>query len=136
MHRAPFLIVTAIGEGGTGLLLLVWPAVPLGLLLGADESAPQTLLVARLAGAALLAIGIACWPPQRNPGCSAQLGLLAALLVYDLTAAGLLAYARLGLGMVGLALWPAVVLHSALAVWCIFCLSAKPLVYPFLTRRP
>ena len=44
------------------------------------------------------------------------------MLIYDVAAAALLAYAGLVLNMVGLALWPAVVLHAALAGWCVVCL--------------
>ncbi len=57
MHRAAFLLITAVGEGVTGLFLLLWPAVPLALLLGVQAAAPETLLVARVAGTALIAIG-------------------------------------------------------------------------------
>ena len=41
------------------------------------------------------------------------------MLIYDVAAAALLAYAGLALSLVGIALWPAVVLHAALAVWCV-----------------
>jgi hypothetical protein len=42
---------------------------------------------------------------------------------YDVAAAVILAYAGLSLSFVGVALWPAVVLHAALAVWCVLCLG-------------
>jgi hypothetical protein len=125
MNRAYLLIVTAFGEVGTGLLLLVLPSVPLALLLGVEGAAPETLFVARIAGAALLAIGIACWLARHDHGRLAQLGLLAGVLIYDVAAAALLAYAGFVLRMVGLALWPAAVLHAALAFWCIVCLAVK-----------
>ena len=32
-------------------------------------------------------------------------------------------YAGLGLGLSGIGLWPAVALHSTLAVWCVACLK-------------
>jgi hypothetical protein len=86
---------------------------------------PFSSPVTRLAGAALLAIGIACWLARNDHGRAAQIGLLAGVLIYDVAAAALLAYAGLVLHMVGLALWPAVVLHAALAFWCIVCLAVK-----------
>jgi hypothetical protein len=126
MHRANLLIVTALGETGTGLLLLVWPPVLLALLLGVNQASPETTCCARIAGAALLAIGVACWLGRSDTRSSAQLGLLIGVLIYDVAAALILAYTGLFVTLVGMALWPAVVLHAALAVWCALCLWAKP----------
>jgi hypothetical protein len=127
MHRAELLIVTAFLELGTALLLLFVPAVPLALLLGVGETAPETLLVARVAGAALLAIGVASWLARNAERSPAQLGLLIGIQIYDWGAAALLAYGALGLAMVGIALWPAVVIHAALAIWSLLSLrSGKP----------
>jgi hypothetical protein len=121
MHRTNLLIVTALLELGTGLLLLLVPALPLALLLNVTERASETLIVARVAGAALLAIGVTCWLARRDGPNPAQHGVLAGVLLYDVAAAGLLAYAGLFLNLAGIALWPAVVLHTMLAVWCVFC---------------
>jgi hypothetical protein len=126
MHRAYLLIVTAVGEGGTGLLLLVFPSVLLALLLGVDQASPEVTCVARITGAALLALGVACWLGRSDEHSPAQLGLLTGVLIYDLAAAGILAHAGLYLRLAGIALWPAVVLHTALAVWCVVCLLLKP----------
>jgi hypothetical protein len=126
MHRTYLLIVTALGEGGTGLLLLVWPSVLLALLLGVDQASPETFACARIAGAALVAIGVACWLGRTDHSHAAQRGLLLGVLTYDLLAAGVLAYTGWFLSLAGIALWPAVVLHAALAVWCVACLAVKP----------
>jgi hypothetical protein len=125
MCRTYFLIATAFGEGGTGLLLLAVPSVPMALLLGVERAAPETLFVARITGAALVALGVACWVARSDRGCPALLGLLAGVLVYDVAAAALLTYAGSVLSLVGLTLWPAVVLHAALAFWCMVCLAIK-----------
>jgi hypothetical protein len=119
------LIVTALIEAGTGLLLLVLPSLPIALLLGVEHSAAETILVARITGAALLAFGVACWFAPNEHDRRAQVGLLTAILLYDLTAAALLAYAGLVLSMAGLALWPAVVIHAALALWCVAIVLGK-----------
>jgi hypothetical protein len=126
MYRTYFWIVTGIGEGATGLFLLLLPSVPLALLIGVQSAAIETILVSRLAGVALIAIGIACWFARNDYTHSADCGLLTGLLIYNVGAAGLLAYAGAALNLVGLALWPAVVLHAGLAIWCIFCFSVKP----------
>lgn len=122
MRRTYLLIATAFGEGGIGLLLLVWPSVPLALLLGVDQASPEVVIVARISGAALLALGVACWLARNDPNSSAQRGLLLGILLYDLAAAGILAYAGWFLGLAGIALWPAVGLHFALAVCCVTCI--------------
>jgi len=119
MQTKWFLIVTAFAEAGTGLCLLVLPAVPIALLLGLTQAAPETLLICRIAGAALLCIGIASCLARNDQRTPAQLGLLTGILLYDLAAAVLLGFAGVALNMVGLALWPAVVLHALLAAWCV-----------------
>jgi hypothetical protein len=124
MRPAPLFIVTAVLEAGTALLLLFVPAVPLTLLLGLEQAAPEALLVARVAGVALLAIGVACWLARGDERSAARVGLLIGILIYDIGAAALLVYAGLGLGMAVLALWPAVVIHVALAVWGVLSLRA------------
>jgi hypothetical protein len=118
-------MVTAIFEGATGAALLVAPSVPARLLLGVDQTSPEVAVVARVAGAALLAIGVMCWFARSDRHGSAHLGVLIGVVFYDMAAAGILAYAGLFLDLVGIALWPAVVLHSALAVWCVLSLCIK-----------
>jgi hypothetical protein len=124
MGRAYLLRATALIEVGTGVLLLLVPALPLALLLGVPEGAPEAIFVARVAGAALLALGVACWLGRRDGRNPSQHGLLIGMFLYDVAAAALLAYAASFLNMAGLALWPAVVLHTGLALWCIACLRA------------
>jgi hypothetical protein len=123
MHREYLLIVTAIGEAGTGLLLLVWPPILLALLLGVDQASPETSCCARIAGAALLAIGVVCWLGRSTALGPSQFGLIVGVLIYDVAATAILAYTGLFLRLVGVALWPAVVLHAALAGWCFVCLQ-------------
>ncbi len=119
-------MATAFLEAGTGLLLLFVPAVAIALLLGVEEAAPEALLVARVAGVALLAIGVASWIARKGEQSAAQFGLFVGILIYDSATATRLAYAGLSLGMVGTVLWPAVVIHAALAVWCVLSLRSKP----------
>jgi hypothetical protein len=122
MSRGYLLFVTAIIEAATGLLLLAAPSVPISILLGVSEVSAELSVCARIAGAALLSIGVACWLGRTDKAGPAQRGLVTGALVYDLGAALVLAWAGAFLGFVGLALWPAVALHSGLALWCILCL--------------
>jgi hypothetical protein len=93
------------------------------LLLGVDDISQEVNTVARVAGAALLAIGVSCWLGRFDRHSPAQLGLLIGVLIYDVAAAMLLAYTRLFMDLGGILLWPAVTLHTALAIWCIASLS-------------
>jgi hypothetical protein len=125
MRRRHHLIAMAVGEGSTGLALLVRPSMVLTLLLGVEQAAPETLFFAYIFGAALLAFAAACWAGRNDKDRTAQNGLFVSVLIYDVLASGVLAYTALGLHLGGILLWPAVVLHGALAVWCLLCLSAS-----------
>jgi hypothetical protein len=125
MFRTCLFIATALGEGGIGVLLLVWPPIPLALLLGVDQASPEVVILARVAGAALLALGVACWLGRNDHIGSAQKGLLLGILIYDMAAAGILAYSGWFLGLAGIALWPVVGLHMALALSCVACISVS-----------
>jgi hypothetical protein len=116
-------------------LLLVWPPVLLALLLGVNQASPETTCCARIAGAALLAIGVACWIGRSDTHSSAQLGLLFGALVYDMAVAVILAYTGLFVKLLGIALWPAVLVHATLAVWCVVCLWDQPRDGEVGTRR-
>jgi hypothetical protein len=126
MNRATFLLVTAVVEIGTGLSLLILPGVPLFLLLGSSLSAPQTSIIARVAGAALVSSGVASATARHDNGGPALRGVLAGILIYAGVAAALLAYAGAGMQLAGPALWPAVVLHALLIAWCVLCLRSEP----------
>jgi hypothetical protein len=126
MNRAYFFIVTACLEVVAGLLLLVIPTVPLALLLGVDQAPPEMTCLARITGAALLALGVACWPGRADKHSPLPSGLITGVLIYDVAAAGILAYTGLYLRLASIALWPAVRAPSALAVWCVGCLLVKP----------
>ena len=116
------LIVTAAAEMATGLALLVLPSLVVSLLLGGSLDTPAAQVVARMTGAALLSLGVACWLARNDEMSRAAVGVVAAMLLYNVAAVSVLPYASIGLGLSGIGLWPAVILHVALAVWCIACL--------------
>ena len=134
MRLKALLTVTAVAEIVTGLALLALPAVVLAALLGNQSAVEETLVVGRVAGAALLAIGVASALARDDAGSPALRGVLIGVLAYDALAALLLAHAGLDLQMTGPALWPVVAVHTLLAGWCVLCLqnrvAADPTVSP------
>jgi hypothetical protein len=122
MHRTWLLIVTTFVEVGAGLFLLLLPSIPLALLLGVSSAAPESLIIARVAGAALFAIGVISFLARSEKPGPSLVGVLTGVLLYNVVVAALLAYSGSVLRMVGIALWPAVVLHTSLAAWCVACL--------------
>ena len=55
------LIFAAVAEAATGLALLIAPSLVGQLLLG-EQLTGIAIPVARVAGIALIALGVACWP--------------------------------------------------------------------------
>jgi hypothetical protein len=116
------LSVTALLEAATGFALAASPSLLISLLIGSPLDTRSGSLVGRLAGVALLTLGLVCWLARNDQKSSVTAGPVAAMLFYNVAVAALLAYARLGLGLSGIGLWPTVALHAALALWCIACL--------------
>jgi hypothetical protein len=112
------LAVSAVIELGAGLALLTCPSATAVLLVGVPLEASASLTVARVAGAALLALGVACWLARDNAQSRAARGLLAAMVLYNLGASIVLGADGIGSQPVGSALWPAVVLHAGMTGWC------------------
>lgn len=117
------LLVTALVEVGTGIALLVAPSWVTKLLLGEGLSSPQSLVLGQITGAALTSIGVACWLASRRQP-SGQRGMVGSLLIYNLAVPALLIHAAVAYGIRGIALWPAGILHTILAIWCVLCLRS------------
>jgi hypothetical protein len=79
------------------------------LLFGA-EIAGAGIVMSRIAGIALIALGLACWPSDAA-GCG-----ICGMLTYSLLAALYLSYVAIAGELVGILLWPAVVLHAGLTL--------------------
>jgi hypothetical protein len=95
------------------------------VLVGSPLDTTVALTVARVCGAALLSLGIASWLARGDTQNRAGRGLVAAMLLYNVAVAVILAFAGVGFGLYGVALWPAVVLHLVMAIWCIVCLRRE-----------
>lgn len=117
--------VTSVIELGAGLALLSLPSATAALLVGAPLESPAALSVARVGGAGLLALGVACWLARYDPQSLAARGLVAAMLLYNIAAVAVLAFAGIGFELHSVALWPTVALHAAMTVWCMTSLLRK-----------
>jgi hypothetical protein len=118
------LKLTALIEAATGLGLITVPAVVVRLLLG-SELLGAGIPLGRLTGAPLLTLGIVCWLASSDTQSCAARGIVTAITLYNIGAALILACAGLQLPTVGIGLWPAVILHAAMAVWCVTTLLQK-----------
>ncbi len=92
--------LAAVGEAATGVALLLVPSLVGQLLFGA-EPVGVGVTMARVAGIALIGLGVACWPGPPRVG----------MLTYSAVAALYLAYVGVAGGASGILLWPAVILH-------------------------
>jgi hypothetical protein len=99
------LVLAVVGEASTGMALLIVPSLVGQLLLG-EELTGIAIPVARVAGIALIALGLACWP---GPPLVGMLTYSAAVTLY-------LAYVGFADGLNGILLWPAVVVHAILTL--------------------
>jgi len=98
------LVLAAVGEVATGAALLLVPSLVGQLLLG-TELTGVAVTVARVAGIALIGLGVACWPGTPLIG----------MLIYSAAVTLYLAYLGIAGSVNGILLWPAVVLHAVLS---------------------
>lgn len=110
--------IIAIAETAVGLGLIAFPSSVTSLLLGSALDTAVAATVARVAGFALLALGVACWWARADTQSRAARGILSAMLVYNAGVCALLVYVALAAGVSGLGLWPTAILHGGLAAWC------------------
>src|SRR5438309_9333574 len=95
----PLLKLTGIIETATGLGLIAVPAIVVRLLLGSPLDTSAAVMLGRVAGAALLALGVACWLASYDEQSCAARGLVSAMVLYNIGAALILALAGIGLGV-------------------------------------
>jgi hypothetical protein len=106
-------ILAASAEAATGLALVVSPALVAQLVLGGAVSGAGTVF-GRLAGLALIGLGLAWWPVGDET--EHRTSPLRSILTYN----GLVALYLLGVGIdgesVGVLLWPAVAFHGLMTL--------------------
>lgn len=113
---ARLLTTTAAVEMGAGLVLLVAPAAVIRVLFGPVVDVVPAVGMGRLAGAALVSLGSACWWARDDGGSRAARAIVGAMLIYNVAVIVLVLFG--GLGSLGPLQWAAVVLHGAMGIWC------------------
>jgi hypothetical protein len=106
------LSVAAAIEAATGLALIIYPQAVASLLLGADLGAAG-IAVGRVAGIALLSLGLACWMSRKAANEST---VLVAILTYNLLVTTYLMALGFAGELVGILLWPAIAIHAVLTL--------------------
>jgi len=124
---ATLLAVTTLLEFALGTALLVAPKWAAHGLTGAPHTSDEMAAVLRLAGGAVLAIGLCCGLGLLSESGSSRgrpLDLVPGLVVYYGCAVAILADAIMRRVQAPL-LWPAMLVHAALLVWCVVCLASE-----------
>jgi hypothetical protein len=112
------LVVSAVIELAAGVALVCCPSAAVELQLGSGLDSAAAVTFGRVTGVALFALGVACWLASNDTRSRAARGVVTALGLYDVGAAVILGVAGTRRPRSGIALWPAVALHVAMAIWC------------------
>ena len=104
MNTKALLGVTAVVELTAAAALFAVPSRAAALLLGTGLDSRAAIVVARIAGAALLSIGLTCWLVRNSPEGGSQRGRIAGLLAYNAAVAVLLVFAAVAEHLRGIAL--------------------------------
>jgi len=102
---------------GAGLTLLAVPALAIRVIFGSAVDVFPAAGIARVTGAALISLGAACWWARNDGRSAASRALLGGILIYNVAVVGLCFIGALG--ALGPLQWAAIVLHGAMAIWCV-----------------
>ena len=102
-------MLAALAEAGTGVILLAYPPIVVRLLFAA-EIAGVGVIMSRLAGIALIGLGVACWPGSDTRQASYG------MVTYSVLAMLYLIFIGVRGESVGPLLWPGVVVHAVITI--------------------
>ncbi|MEI8016426.1 MAG: hypothetical protein WCH20_16510 [Nitrospira sp.] len=107
-----------------GLLALIAPGPLLSLLLGGPGD-PISLVLARLFGAGVFALGLACLKARHDVTSPAGLAVSLGITAYNFLAAVVLLWTAAASGLGGLLLWGAGIAHAALGALFVAAIVAS-----------
>jgi hypothetical protein len=116
------LSITAVIEAINGFLMLTLSSLVVTSLFGILQPSSVEIITIRLVGVTVISFGFACWFARNIMLGGGAKGFAGALLLFNAGAAVLLIYANLGLGLSGFLLWPGILFHSLMGIWCVVCL--------------
>jgi hypothetical protein len=111
--------VAAAIEAVTGLVMILFPHVLIRLLFDADVVGVG-IVIGRVAGIALISLGLGCWMGRQEASGG---WALSAMFIYNALVTIYLALVGFGSEFVGMLLWPAAALHATFTA-----LLAYPLI--------
>jgi hypothetical protein len=120
------LLLTISGglEALVGVLTLISPTTAIMVLLGGPTDSIASVLT-RLFGAGVFALGLACLKARDDIGSAAGLAVSLGITAYNVLAAAVLIWAAAGLGLGGLLLWGAGIVHAVLGALFVLALVAS-----------
>ena len=121
------LLMTLAGslEILAGSAALIIPALVVSLLLGVSVD-PIASVLARLFGAGVFALGLACLKARHDVGSPGGVAVSIGITAYNVLAAVVLIWAAAGLGLGGLLLWGAGIGHATLGALFVLALFKRP----------
>jgi hypothetical protein len=119
---ARFFVASGAMEVGAGAALLLAPDLVIRLIFGSSGTAAGVAL-GRLAGGALVSLGVACWLARRDGGSAGARALVSGMLTYNAAVVALVLTGSLGL--IGPLLSGLALLHGGMAVWCLLLLRGR-----------
>lgn len=120
-----FFITTAALEVGAGLALTLFPLQAVSLLLGSGGAGFANVPICQIGGCALVALALINWLTRNDAQSNTAQGVVAGMTIYNLGAVIVLGLFGLNSHDVGWLLWPAVILHIFMSMWCGWCLAKK-----------
>lgn len=125
MSLRPLLTLAGGLEILTGVAALIIPAPVVLLLLGASLD-PIASVLARLFGAGVFALGLACLKARHDVGSLAGVAMSIGVTAYNVLAAVMLIWAAAGLNLGGLLLWGAGIGPATLGALFVSALFKRP----------
>lgn len=109
-----FLKLTALFEALTGLGLIAIPKLIVLLLFQATLNDAGGIIVAMIAGVALISLATICWFSRENKTAYV---LVKVMLFYNIAVIAIALFGILNYELKGAGLWLVVCFHSVLAIW-------------------